>query len=85
MKQTQTEQNNQYFVGEIPRCKNSLGTLKTPKKGVNIFHKPNYCITISLSTFYKTYYFALQKRRFCAVKAAVLRCKRAAFAMSNRN
>ena len=34
---------------------------------------------------YKTYCFALQKRRFCKVKAALLPSKRAAFAMSNRN
>ena len=33
----------------------------------------------------KTYCFAFQKRRFCTVKAAVLRCKRAAFAMPKRN
>ena len=33
----------------------------------------------------KTYCFAFQKRRFCTVKAAVLQCKTAAFAMSNRN
>ena len=34
---------------------------------------------------YKTYCFALQKRRFYKVKAALLPSKRAAFAMSNRN
>ena len=34
---------------------------------------------------YKTYCFALQKRRFYKVKAALLLSKRAAFAMSNRN
>ena len=34
---------------------------------------------------YKTYCFAFQKRRFCKVKAAVLACKRAAFATSKRN
>ena len=34
---------------------------------------------------YKTYCFALQKRRFYTVKAALLPSKRAAFAMSNRN
>jgi len=33
----------------------------------------------------KTYCFAFQKRRFCAVKAALLRCKTAAFAMPKRN
>ena len=35
--------------------------------------------------FYKTYCFALQKRRFCTVKAALLHRKRAAFASPNRN
>ena len=34
---------------------------------------------------YKTYCFAFQKRRFYTVKAAVLRCKTAAFAMSKRS
>ena len=34
---------------------------------------------------YKTYCFALQKRRFYTVKAALLPSKRAAFAMPNRN
>jgi len=33
----------------------------------------------------KTYCLALQKRRFCTVKAALLPSKRAAFAMPNRN
>ena len=41
------------------------------------------CVTRWLSTTTlwrsKTYCFALQKRRFCKVKAAVLHCKRAAF------
>ena len=36
---------------------------------VNIFHKHNYCITNSASTYYKTYCFAFQKRLFCTVKA----------------
>ena len=35
--------------------------------------------------YYKTYCFALQKRRFYTVKAAVLHCKTAAFTMPNRN
>ena len=34
---------------------------------------------------YKTYCFAFQKRRFYTVKAAVLQCKTAAFAMSKRS
>ena len=33
----------------------------------------------------ETYCFALQKRRFCTVKAAVLQCKTAAFAMPKRS
>ena len=58
---------------------------KVGNRGVNIFHKYNYCITTSLSTHCKTYCFAFQKRLFCTVKAAVLRRKTAAFAMPNRN
>ncbi|ATV38029.1 hypothetical protein CUB95_05415 [Prevotella intermedia] len=54
-------------------------------KYVNIFHQHIYRITSSLSTLCKTYCFTKQKRRFCTVKAALLPCKRAAFAMSNRN
>ena len=53
--------------------------------GVNIFHKYSYHLTILLSVHYKTYCFAFQKRRFCTVKAALLHCKTAAFAMPNRN
>ena len=52
---------------------------------VNIFHKRNCCVTILLPVYYKIYCFAFQKRRFCTVKAAVLRCKTYAFAMPNRN
>ena len=55
--------------------------VKKGEKGVNIFHKQNYCATISLSAHCKTYCFALRKRRFYTVKAALLRCKRAAFGM----
>ncbi|ATV26159.1 hypothetical protein CTM62_05180 [Prevotella intermedia] len=36
---------------------------------VNIFHKHNNYITTLLSTLYKTYCFAFQKRLFCTVKA----------------
>ncbi|PDP81844.1 hypothetical protein CLI69_07290 [Prevotella intermedia] len=54
-------------------------------KAVNIFHKHNYCVTSLLSTFYKTYCFALRKRRFCTVKAALLHRKTAAFATPKRN
>ncbi|ATV38927.1 hypothetical protein CUB95_09805 [Prevotella intermedia] len=52
---------------------------------VNIFHERASYTTRSLSTHYKTYAFAFQKRRFCTVKAAVLHRKTAAFAMPNRN
>ncbi|ATV29465.1 hypothetical protein CTM63_09450 [Prevotella intermedia] len=58
---------------------------KAGSKSVNIFHKYNYHITALLPTLYKTYCFAFQKRRFCTVKAAVLRYKTTAFAMPNRN
>ncbi|ATV34553.1 hypothetical protein CUC00_12560 [Prevotella intermedia] len=54
-------------------------------KSVNIFYRHKCCITISLSMLCKTYCFAFQKRRFCTVKAYVLRCKRGTFAMPNRN
>ena len=62
--------------------------LYSRKKGdncVNIFRKHNYYITAYISTFYKTYCFAFQKRRFCTVKAAVLHRKTYAFATSKRN
>ncbi|MCK6144773.1 hypothetical protein KZX59_09810 [Prevotella intermedia] len=55
------------------------------RKRVKYFHKCVYCLTCLLSTCYKTYCFALQKRRFCKVKAALLHRKRAAFATSKRN
>ncbi|PJI18732.1 hypothetical protein CTM53_08800 [Prevotella intermedia] len=55
------------------------------RKRVNIFHNNNYCITVYLSRLCKSYCFASQKRRFCTVKAYVLRCKRAAFATSKRS
>ncbi|OWP33368.1 hypothetical protein CBG55_04055 [Prevotella intermedia] len=54
-------------------------------KFVNILHKCNCCVTTLLSAVCKTYCFTKQKRRFCTLKAAVLPCKRAAFATSNRN
>ena len=55
------------------------------RKRVKYFRKRIYCLTNLLSACYKTYCFAFQKRRFCTVKAAVLVCKRAAFATSKRN
>ncbi|PDP60926.1 hypothetical protein CLI71_02685 [Prevotella intermedia] len=58
---------------------------KEGNRGVNIFHKLRYCVTISASAHYKTYCFAFQKRRFCTVKAAVLQRKTAAFAMQKRS
>ena len=53
-------------------------------ESVNIFYKGSYRVTALLSMLCKTYCFAFQKRRFCKVKAAVLRCKRAAFATPKR-
>lgn len=58
---------------------------KDNNKSVNIFRKNNYRITHSVSAHYKTYCFAFSKRRFCKVKAALLRYKTAAFATPNRN
>ena len=58
---------------------------KTDDKDVNIFRKRIYCVTVLLSMLCKTYCLALQKRRFCTVKVALLPSKRAAFAMPNRN
>ncbi|ATV26195.1 hypothetical protein CTM62_05370 [Prevotella intermedia] len=42
---------------------------KEYNRGVNIFHKHNYRVTVLLSTYCKTYCFAFQKRLFCTVKA----------------
>ena len=58
---------------------------KDNNKSVNIFRKNNCRVTLSVSMYYKTYYFAFQKRRFCTVKAALLQRKTYAFATSNRN
>ena len=58
---------------------------KDNNKSVNIFRKNSYHITLSVSTYYKTYCFAFQKRRFCTVKAALLHRKTYAFAMPKRN
>ena len=58
---------------------------RTRHEAVNIFRTRNYCITTYAPTLYKTYCFALQKRRFCTVKAALLHRKTAAFATPNRN
>ncbi len=41
---------------------------KDYNKSVNIFRKNNYRVTLSVSMYYKTYYFAFQKRRSCAAK-----------------
>ena len=54
-------------------------------KSVNILRKGSYRVTALLSMLCKTYCFAFQKRRFCKVKAALLRCKRAAFATPKRS
>ena len=70
------------FIG---KSKYLLLLFKMRTNSVNIFRKHINRITILLSACCKTYCFAIQKRRFCTVKAAVLRCKTAAFAMPNRN
>ncbi|SUB97985.1 Uncharacterised protein [Prevotella intermedia] len=70
------------FIG---KSKYLLLLFKILTNSVNIFHKRINRITILLSACCKTYCFAFQKRRFCTVKAAVLQCKTAAFAVSNRN
>ena len=70
------------FIG---KSKYLLLLFKMRTNSVNIFRKCISCITIYISTFCKTYCFAMQKRRFCTVKAAVLHRKTAAFAVSNRN
>jgi len=62
-----------------------LNKWKDNKSCVNIFRKHIYRIITLLSTHYKTYCFAFQKRRFCTVKAALLHRKTYAFATSNRN
>jgi len=64
---------------------NLLYKRKEDYKAVNIFHRLIYRITTCLSTHYKTYCFAFQKRRFYTVKAALLHRKTAAFAMPKRN
>jgi len=58
---------------------------KTADNSVNIFHKHNYHITISLSIHCKTCRFAFRNRPFCTVKEPVLHYKRAAFAMPKRS
>ena len=70
------------FIG---KSKYLLLLFKMHTNGVNIFHKRVNRITILLSMRCKTYCFALQKRRFCTVKAALLHRKTAAFATPNRN
>ena len=70
------------FIG---KSKYLLLLFKMRTNSVNIFRKCISCVNIYISTCCKTYYFAMQKRRFCTVKAAVLHRKTAAFAVSNRN
>ena len=70
------------FIG---KSKYLLLLFKMRTNSVNIFCKCISCVTIYISTCCKTYCFAFQKRRFCTVKAAVLHCKTAAFAVPNRN
>ena len=54
------------FIG---KSKYLLLLFKMRTNSVNIFHKLISCVTIYISTCCKTYCFALQKRRFCTVKA----------------
>ncbi|PDP83550.1 hypothetical protein CLI69_01425 [Prevotella intermedia] len=68
-----------------PNSNSAVWLFSIDHKYVNIFRQQIYRVTSSLSTLCKTYCFTRQKRRFCTVKAAVLPCKRAAFATSNRN
>ncbi|AWX06748.1 hypothetical protein CTM55_03435 [Prevotella intermedia] len=68
-----------------PNSNSAVWLFSIDHKCVNIFRQQIYRVTSSLSTLCKTYCFTKQKRRFCTVKAAVLPCKRAAFATSNRN
>ena len=58
---------------------------KTADNSVNIFHKHNYHITISLSIHCKTCCFAFRNRPFCTVKAWFLCPKTTAFAMPKRS
>ena len=69
-----------------PSCPYTLLYIgRTSHEAVNIFRTRNNRITTYAPILYKTYCFALQKRRFCTVKAAVLHRKTAAFATPNRN
>ena len=63
----------------------SLNLGRNRRKYVKKFYKWTFRITSYVSTLYKTYCFAFQKRRFCTVKAAVLQRKTYAFATPNRN
>ena len=67
------------------RCTESVNRQKEGNKYVNIFQQYICFITLSLPTHCKTYCFTFQKRRFCTVKAAVLRCKTYAFATPKRS
>ena len=68
------------FIG---KSKYLLLLFKMRTNSINIFHKYINRITILLSACCKTYCFALPKRRFCTVKAAVLQRKTAAFGIQN--
>ncbi len=58
---------------------------KTADNSVNIFHKHNYHITISLSIHCKTCCFVFRNRPFCTVKAWFSYPKTTAFAMPKRS
>ena len=73
-----------YFRQQTKSLIGGKNTITRRGKSVNILRKGSYRITALLSMLCKIYCFALQKRRFCKVKAALLRCKRAAFATPKR-
>ena len=73
-----------YFRQQTQSLIGGKNTITRRRKSVNILRKGSCRVTTSLSVLCKTYCFTFQKRRFCKVKAALLRCKRAAFATPKR-
>ena len=74
-----------YFRQQTQSLIGGKNTITRRRKSVNILRKGNCRVTTSLSMLCETYCLAFQKRRFCKVKAAVLRCKTAAFATPKRS
>ena len=74
-----------YFRQQIPSLIGGKNTITRQRKSVNILRKGSCRVTALLPMPCETYCLAFQKRRFCKVKAAVLRCKRAAFATPKRS